>query len=1127
MTVVYQAGALFRQPHVLLQPEQLGTGPVVHQQSLTAATSQLASLPKTGSYSRSLAATNAQASLYARSVSYLRSFTASDAESANLAAFGLHPRLLATSDAAVSALQRLISIIRPASAAQALSFTRLVSNFRSLAAADGQATAILRPASFPRAFAAASAQVGHLARVTSYFRSLATTDAQASARVLAASVIRGTVDVQAAARALLVSINRGALDAQHTVLAAVGLHPRVLAATGTQTSSVQRLTTIIRASVDAQVVLLTRAMAGIRATTSPQNAARTLSVSAIRRLAATQTAAMAPVTARFRSFVVGQAEAVSSLIGAVRPRLLSLAQAQVAFAVETYNHAGINTGKVLSAASADLASLLRATTKLLAVASSEVGTATKALALHSAAASPEAFASQRQTAKILAFARQSTATYFDITGTLQTAAANVPRIGFDPITHAPLGLIVEAAATNLAWPSGSLAAPWNAVSVTVTANNTTAPDGTLTAARLAYSAIGAGNFAVVYNNFLLAAAQYTMSVWLRGSVGGEVVYLIFNGNSFHSGSATLTTSWQRFTYTSPSLAGINTYFELGTDTRDVSEPSSAPAMTVYAWGWQVEAGTSATSYIPTTTAPASRAADTNFGAADPEVASVGRMLSAFRLLAVLQGQVTVALAPRAMGIIRLATQAQVVSRNLAVSIIRASFQAEVALVAAGAAHIRSLAAAQAEVVSRLSAIVRVRLLSAIQAQIAAAAGTYNHAGVNTGLALAAVSAEASALLRSAARMLSAAAASPDVAAIARLVSRIRALVAVSPEVSAAQRQTGKILAAADPAASALRRMVSVLRSAFDASAAASIARKAQLAALSAVQAEAITLSRGIGRFVSATEAQASALVKAIGAVRQAASGEIASRGLSIGRRLAAVQASAPASSATRLRALALALLDGQALSLLAARSTMHVTAMVLGATSTSASAIAKAFMRIYRTTSPSAATETTWYHRFLPLALRRRVVRLPPARDISTLPRSIRRIVLPPPRQAVMLPGAIRRVVLPREEDELSDYEIHRPEPAFFSPFDPTDEETFTFDWTRRGYPNDAIIFASVVSVPAGVNFLGPAFIDGQLVEVTVGPFLSAPAASVQPVTYSLRCMAVFASGRISNYSVPFQVQTL
>ena len=48
------------------------------------------------------------------------------------------------------------------------------------------------------------------------------------------------------------------------------------------------------------------------------------------------------------------------------------------------------------------------------------------------------------------FTRASTATYFDATGTMQTAAANTPRWDYDPVTHALNGLLIEEQRTNSA-----------------------------------------------------------------------------------------------------------------------------------------------------------------------------------------------------------------------------------------------------------------------------------------------------------------------------------------------------------------------------------------------------------------------------------------------------------------------------------------------------------------------------------------------------------------------------------------------------------------------------------------------------------------------------------------------------
>ena len=45
--------------------------------------------------------------------------------------------------------------------------------------------------------------------------------------------------------------------------------------------------------------------------------------------------------------------------------------------------------------------------------------------------------------------RASVGTYFDASGTIQTAPANTPRWDYDPVTHALRGLLIEEARTNL------------------------------------------------------------------------------------------------------------------------------------------------------------------------------------------------------------------------------------------------------------------------------------------------------------------------------------------------------------------------------------------------------------------------------------------------------------------------------------------------------------------------------------------------------------------------------------------------------------------------------------------------------------------------------------------------------
>lgn len=59
------------------------------------------------------------------------------------------------------------------------------------------------------------------------------------------------------------------------------------------------------------------------------------------------------------------------------------------------------------------------------------------------------FANTQQLDSRLVFTRASTATYFDRTGVLRTAPANVPRFDFEPETGESLGLLIEESRTNL------------------------------------------------------------------------------------------------------------------------------------------------------------------------------------------------------------------------------------------------------------------------------------------------------------------------------------------------------------------------------------------------------------------------------------------------------------------------------------------------------------------------------------------------------------------------------------------------------------------------------------------------------------------------------------------------------
>jgi hypothetical protein len=216
----------------------------------------------------------------------------------------------------------------------------------------------------------------------------------------------------------------------------------------------------------------------------------------------------------------------------------------------------------------------------------------------------------------ITFTRASTATYTDASGTIQTVAVNTPRWDYDPATHALRGVLIEEARTNLALNSANLSvAPWTPIGIsgpvapTVTANAAVAPDGTSTATRAAYPAVGSG-VSSINNNIAIAAGVYTFSVWARGAVGGEKIWLSTTPDAvtYYRTPMVLTTSWQRFTLTSGSLAAGTQVMLLGVDMRDAPQ-TAQPAQTVYLWGAQCELGAFGTSYIPTTSATVTRSVD--------------------------------------------------------------------------------------------------------------------------------------------------------------------------------------------------------------------------------------------------------------------------------------------------------------------------------------------------------------------------------------------------------------------------------------------------------------------------------------------------------------------------------------
>ena len=236
---------------------------------------------------------------------------------------------------------------------------------------------------------------------------------------------------------------------------------------------------------------------------------------------------------------------------------------------------------------------------------------------------------QRLDSKIT-FSRDSTATYLGSDGLIKTAQPNIPRFEFDTDGNC-LGLLIEESRTNLVTYSENFNVSfWDKLyGTTIVPNDTISPDGSQTATRVYQSGTTNNGFLVKYTGGGLSVTTgqtYTLSFFTKkvevggldrvqlsfdvsgqGSypIGGNIWFNFSDPNSFLSNSGAfyeeLSNGWYRIGLTR--TATLDGTIEYGLTIDDSN------SVGVYVWGIQLELGSFATSYIPTSGSTVTRSAD--------------------------------------------------------------------------------------------------------------------------------------------------------------------------------------------------------------------------------------------------------------------------------------------------------------------------------------------------------------------------------------------------------------------------------------------------------------------------------------------------------------------------------------
>ena len=226
--------------------------------------------------------------------------------------------------------------------------------------------------------------------------------------------------------------------------------------------------------------------------------------------------------------------------------------------------------------------------------------------------------------------RNTTATRVNSSGLIQSVASGVPRI--DWLGQSCPALLVEASGQNLVFQSQNITSgtvttfsQWfdsaslqgTSTSVQNNVSGIIAPDGTQSASLVSMTRLnvtgstGSSTYVSQIQN-LAVSGTYTSTIYIRAKdsnqVGKQINVWQWNGSAIiNMILVTLTNDWQRVETTKVSTLPSGNRELLGFGFRQ--NQGNDLSAEFYVWGAQGELGSVATTYIPTTSGAASRAAE--------------------------------------------------------------------------------------------------------------------------------------------------------------------------------------------------------------------------------------------------------------------------------------------------------------------------------------------------------------------------------------------------------------------------------------------------------------------------------------------------------------------------------------